>query len=63
MTKKQVACELREKLESHRTQSGIFNLPLSRIEIDSLVPALLPWIMEIIEAARVDERISCGELP
>jgi len=56
----QIERELREKLEL-LTEKGPQALVLATS--DEVVSALLPWIMEIIDHARAEERIECGELP
>lgn len=66
MTREAVERELREKLEARRTpwegaKEG--SVPLLRPEVESLLTVLVPWIMEIVEHARAEERIECGELP
>lgn len=70
MTREQIERELRERLEAHRTPfnfgSGVQRdrlLPLLQPEVESLVSALLPWIMEIREDAAVQARIDTGQMP
>ena len=60
MNRESVERELREKLAPLIAEDSFSYVVATPGEC---VAALLPWVMEIIEAARADERIDLGELP
>jgi hypothetical protein len=65
MTREDVERGLREQLSAVRARSsyGWKQVPLLPSVVNATAASLLPWILEMIEAARAEERIDCGELP